>query len=274
MGVNIQPFIKDAQAIQKETGIPASIILGQIMLESGGSNPGGLSGLAYYSKNLFGIKGRGTAGSATMGTTEVYNGKSYRVKDGFAKYNSYQDSIRAHAELLSKPRYASKLKNAKSVEDYAKGIKAGGYATDPNYVNKLLGIISSNNLHQYDDKDITFKGTSGAGATGGESSSSGGKDMSFLSNVMFGVFRWSLIIGLFIVAFVFFMKAFPAVGDVAKGTASTTLDFVPGGRAVKSVSKGAKAIKKGRSASSHIKNAATVAKGVKRNAGTNQTAGG
>lgn len=270
MGVNIKPFIKDAQAIQKETGIPASIILGQIMLESGGSNPGGLSGLAYYSKNLFGIKGRGTAGSATMGTTEVYNGKTYHIKDGFAKYNSYQDSIRAHAELLSKPRYASKLKNAKSVEDYAKGIKAGGYATDPNYVNKLLGIISSNNLHQYDDKDITFKGTSGAGASG-ESSSSGGDDKSYLSNIMFGVFRWSLILGLAIVAIVFFMKAFPAVGDVAKGTASTTLDFVPGGRAVKSVSKGAKAIKKGRSASSHIKN---VSKGVKRNAGTNQTTGG
>ncbi|MGK9038713.1 glycoside hydrolase family 73 protein [Bacillus subtilis] len=271
MGVNIKPFIKDAQAIQKETGIPASIILGQIMLESGGSNPGGLSGLAYYSKNLFGIKGRGTAGSATMGTTEVYNGKTYHVKDGFAKYNSYQDSIRAHAELLSKPRYASKLKNAKSVEDYAKGIKAGGYATDPNYVNKLLGIISSNNLHQYDDKDITFKGTSGAGVSGGESSSSGADDKSYLSNIMFGVFRWSLILGLAIVAIVFFMKAFPAVGDVAKGTASTALDFVPGGRAVKSVSKGAKAIKKGRSASSHIKN---VSKGVKRNAGTNQTTGG
>ncbi|RPK06192.1 glycoside hydrolase family 73 protein [Bacillus subtilis] len=274
MGVNIKPFIKDAQAIQKETGIPASIILGQIMLESGGSNPGGLSGLAYYSKNLFGIKGKGTAGSATMGTTEVYNGKTYHIKDGFAKYNSYQDSIRAHAELLSKPRYASKLKDAKSVEDYAKGIKAGGYATDPGYVNKLLGIISSNNLHQYDDKDITFKGTSGAGATGGDSSSSGGKDMSFLSNVMFGVFRWSLIIGLGIIAVVFFMKAFPAVGDVAKGTASTTLDFVPGGRAVKSVSKGAKAIKKGRSASNHIKKAATVAKGVNKNAGISKTTGG
>ncbi|MCY8915034.1 glycoside hydrolase family 73 protein [Bacillus atrophaeus] len=257
MGVNISPFVKDAQAIQKETGIPASIILGQIMLESGGSNPGGLSGLAYYSKNLFGIKGRGTAGSATMGTTEVYGGKTHHVNAGFAKYNSYSDSIRAHAQLLSKPRYASKLKNAKSVEDYAKGIKAGGYATDPSYVNKLLGIISSNNLHQYDDGDITFKGTSGSEASG-ETSSSGGKDLSFISSIMYGTFRWSLIIGLGVVAITFFMKAFPPVGDVAKGTASTALDVVPGGRVVKSVGRGAKAIKKGKSAAPHVN------KGVKK----------
>ncbi|WP_434785675.1 glycoside hydrolase family 73 protein [Bacillus velezensis] len=229
MGVNISPFIKDAQAVQKKTGIPASIILGQIMLESGGSNPGGLSGLAYYSKNLFGIKGTGTAGTSRMNTKEVYGGKTVTVKDGFAKYNSYSDSINAHAALLSKPRYASKLKDAKSVEDYAKGIKAGGYATDPAYVSKLLGIISSNNLHQYDDKDITFKGTGGEDATGGSSGGSDSHDMSFVSSAMFGVFRWSLILGIGIVGVVFFMKAFPATDDIPDKVGKAGLDVVTRG---------------------------------------------
>ncbi|MFE2689930.1 hypothetical protein, partial [Streptomyces mirabilis] len=81
-------------------------------------------------------------------------------------------------------------------------------------------------------------------------------------------------IGFDIIALVFFMKAFPAVGDVAKGTASTAIYFVTVVSYVKSVSKGAKAIKKGRSASNHIKKAATIAKGVNKNAGTSQTAGG
>ncbi|WP_081046016.1 hypothetical protein [Bacillus amyloliquefaciens] len=93
------------------------------MLESGGSNPGGLSGLAYYSKNLFGIKGKKVRREAQQwGTTEVYNGKTYHVKDGFGKVQQLSRfHTRPRAELLSKPRYASKLKDAKSVEDYAKG---------------------------------------------------------------------------------------------------------------------------------------------------------
>lgn len=259
MAVNIQPFIKDAQAVQEKTGIPASIILGQIMLESGGSNPGGLSGLAYYSKNLFGIKGRGTAGSSTMATTEVVNGRSIRVNAGFAKYNSYYDSIMAHAKLLSSPRYASKLKNAKSVNDYAYGIKAAGYATDPNYAQKLLKIISANNLHQYDKGDLTFKPLSGDAPTS-SGSEGGGRDLSFISSIMFGTFRWSIILGLGIVAVVFFMKAFPAIGDTTKGVANTTLDLVPGGGAVKSVARGAKQIRRGKSAAS------TIRKGVNTNA--------
>ncbi|KAA0817054.1 N-acetylmuramoyl-L-alanine amidase [Bacillus licheniformis] len=253
MGVDISPFIKHAQDVQAKTGIPASIILGQIMLESGGSNPGGLSGLAYYSKNLFGIKGKGTAGSATMSTTEVVNGRSIRTNAGFAKYNSYSDSIMAHAQLLSKPRYASKLKNAKSVEDYARGIKAAGYATDPNYANKLISIISKNNLHQYDSGDISFKPLSGDSTAGGGESSSGGRDLSFVSSIMYGTFRWSIIIGLAVMAVVFFMKAFPSVGDTAKGVASTGLDVVPGGGAVKTASRAAKKVKRGQSAAGDLK---------------------
>lgn len=220
MGVNIKPFIKDAQEVNRKTGIPASIILGQIMLESGGRYPGGLSGLAYQNKNLFGIKGAGNAGSAGMATTEVVGGKVIRVNAGFAKYKSYYDSIMAHAELLSKPRYASRLKNAKTVNDYAKQIKAAGYATDPNYANKLLGIIQSNNLSQYDTGDLKFKplkggvssGNSGTVEADGESTATGsGEDKSYLSTLTFGLFRYSFIIGLVIIGVIFFLKAFPAV---------------------------------------------------------------
>ncbi|MED3103021.1 glucosaminidase domain-containing protein, partial [Bacillus thuringiensis] len=123
MALDVRPFINDAQRIQKETGIPASIILGQMVFESSGSNPGGMSGLAYNSKNLFGIKGVGPAGTTTVWSMEYDKGGG-RVS-GFRKYNSYYESMLDHARLLQTPRYASQLQNAKTFEDFARGIKAG-----------------------------------------------------------------------------------------------------------------------------------------------------
>lgn len=140
----IAPFVTDTQKLQQEKGVPASITLGQIILESLG-NYNGLSGLAFEAKNLFGIKGTGTAGSINMDTTEYVNGQSIVTNAQFAKYNTYYDSMLDHADLLLSSRYQKYLKNAKSVIEYAHGIQDAGYATDPNYANKLLKII-----YQYD----------------------------------------------------------------------------------------------------------------------------
>jgi flagellum-specific peptidoglycan hydrolase FlgJ len=140
----IAPFVADAQKLQQEKGVPASITLGQIILESLG-NYNGLSGLAFEAKNLFGIKGTGTAGSVYMATTEYVNGQPIVTNAQFAKYNTYYDSMVDHADLLLSTRYQKYLTNAKSVIEYAHGIQDAGYATDPNYANKLLKII-----YQYD----------------------------------------------------------------------------------------------------------------------------
>lgn len=140
----IKPFVADAQKLQQDKGVPASITLGQIILESSGSY-NGLSGLAYEAKNLFGIKGTGTAGSEYWDTTEYVNGKKVSKKSKFAKYKTYYDSMKAHANLLLTPRYQKYLRNVTSIVDYANGIHEAGYATDPNYVNELLKII-----YQYD----------------------------------------------------------------------------------------------------------------------------
>lgn len=216
MGVDISPFIKDAQKIQAQTGIPASIILGQIMLESGGKNPGGLSGLAYFHKNLFGVKGKGNAGSVNMPTTEYKNGKPYKTNANFRKYHSFYDSMLDHARLLQTERYAKHLRSAKSIEDYAKGIKAGGYATDTNYVNLLLGTIQKNGLNKYDNGNYTFTGVAmpGTGAATGSGGGDGGGNM--LEGMFNGILRATLFI-LCILAFAFFFfKAFPAVEQQVK----------------------------------------------------------
>ncbi|WML44824.1 glucosaminidase domain-containing protein [Neobacillus sp. PS3-40] len=145
----ITPFVLDAQKLQQEKGVPASITLGQIILESSG-NYNGLSGLAFEAKNLFGIKGTGTAGSVNWDTTEYVNGQKIVINAKFARYKTYFDSMVDHANLLLTPRYQKYLKDVTSIVDYAQGILDGGYATDPNYANKLLKVIYQYNLLELD----------------------------------------------------------------------------------------------------------------------------
>ena len=145
----IAPFVSDAQKLQQEKGIPASIILGQILLESSGRY-NGLSGLAYEAKNLFGIKGTGTAGSVYMETTEYVNGRKIISKEKFAKYKTYYDSMEDHSNLLLTSRYQKYLQDATTVADYAYGIHKAGYATDPNYPTILLRIIDQYDLQSLD----------------------------------------------------------------------------------------------------------------------------
>ncbi len=123
-------------------GIPASITLGQGILESG-SGTGPLSILA---NNHFGIK-----------CHKEWNGPSVRYDDDeaqecFRQYEDPSESYRDHSQFLtSRTRYAGLFLLGK--DDYAawaKGLKAAGYATDPRYPEKLIGIIERYQLAQYD----------------------------------------------------------------------------------------------------------------------------
>lgn len=144
-------MIEGAQQTEKEYGVPVEITLGQIILESSGSYENGLSGLAAKAKNLFGIK----AGSSwngrtvTMPTKEHTSGGTVTVNAAFRAYDSYADSIKDHAKLFQNERYQKQVKGVTNYEEYARGIARAGYATDPSYAEKLIGIIKSNNLSKY-----------------------------------------------------------------------------------------------------------------------------
>lgn len=228
MAADISPFIKDAQRLQQKTGIPASITLGQIILESSGVYKNGLSALAVNAKNLFGIKGSGNAGMQIMPTSEVVNGQVRTVQAGFKKYNSYYDSMVDHAKVLSLPRYQDKLKDAKSINDYAAGIKAGGYATDPNYATKLLSVIGSYDLHKYDSGNMTYTPIGADGKTATDSKDDSKNNA--IESVFFQTVRVIAILAIFILMIIFFLRAFPAVEDVATSA-------IPAGKAAKVIKK-------------------------------------
>ena len=202
-----QEMIQAAQLNQEKYGIPASITLGQIILESSGSYDGGVSKLAYKAKNLFGMKGAGPAGTYLINTLEESpTGNKYTTTAGFRKYNSYAESIADHGRLLTQDRYTAKTQNATTVQEYAQAIQAAGYATDSNYANKLISVINSNNLTQYDSG--TIGGVEPAAGVEEQEQETGKLDL--LGQVL----RFVLILGLLILAVVFFMKGFGMEGSL------------------------------------------------------------
>lgn len=159
MGVTLtQEMINGAIASEKKYGVPASITLGQIMLESGGSNAGGLSGLAYNYNNLFGV----TAGSSWTGKTVYMTNKNGTDGQNYRVYDSVEQSIDDHGKLLASDRYTKYTSNAKNISEYASAIKQAGYATDPNYATKLTSIIRQNGLTKYDGQTAYSIGEDGS----------------------------------------------------------------------------------------------------------------
>lgn len=137
-----------------------SIVVAQAILETGwGQSIPADASTGKNSYNLFGIKGSGPAGSVTIKSTEIENGKPVVRTSEFRAYFHYQQSIEDHAEFLRKPAY-EKVRTAKSPEEAAQALEAAGYATDPEYAEKLTRLIQTYRLSQYDqlppEEPVTF----------------------------------------------------------------------------------------------------------------------
>jgi LysM repeat protein len=133
----------------KEHGIPASITLAQGLLESGNGN----SELARNANNHFGIKC----------TPDWTGGKSYHDDDAknecFRKYKDAAQSYEDHAKFLQRSRYASLFElKPTDYKGWAHGLKKAGYATDPSYPQKLIGLIERYELYKLDQGvDVAYR---------------------------------------------------------------------------------------------------------------------
>jgi flagellar protein FlgJ len=206
-------YVPYAIQMERDTGIPAAIILGQAMLEGGASLS---SGLIKQANNFFGIKGVGNAGSVYMPTREEINGKSITVNGKFRKYNTPYDSFMDHAKLLQNPRYQKHLTSAKTLSDWASGIKAGGYATDAKYVSKLMNVITSNGLDKIGSVPVGSYAANLGKTPAGGSDALGALDVGYkedlketASDVARGITKIVVLLVLFIVGILFFINAMP-----------------------------------------------------------------
>ena len=144
----VQHLSSTAEAGSKESGIPASFMLGQAGHETGWGRSEIRNKDGSTSFNLFGIKaGKGWTGKvAEVTTTEYINGVPRKVVAKFRAYDSYEDSFRDYARLITdNPRYEKAQATARtgSAVAYAAELQKAGYATDPEYARKLSGAIQS-----------------------------------------------------------------------------------------------------------------------------------
>lgn len=138
----IDKFKDNAIRIMHETGVPASIILGVAMHESGS----GKSAIAQNLNNQFGVKGGGGA---------VYYRHNKKVKSSYKRYDSVKDSFQDFARIMTERKQFSHLADKFTSYDYknwAKGIQRSGYCSSRTWASQVMSIIKKYNLDDLDTK--------------------------------------------------------------------------------------------------------------------------
>ena len=133
-----------AEAASEELGVSPQALIAQAVLETGWGQhihrlPNGKS-----SYNLFNIKAdsRWDGQKVTVSTLEYSGGIAEKQKANFRAYGSYQESFDDYIHFLkNNPRYTDALQNAEHAASYVKELQQAGYATDPNYANKVINIM-------------------------------------------------------------------------------------------------------------------------------------
>ncbi len=133
-----------AQSAAKELGVDARALVAQAALETGWGKRHIKHADGSTSHNLFGIKANGWNGAvARVPTLEFRDGALRRETADFRAYGSYAEAFDDYARFLTEnPRYRQALA-AGDAAGFAHGLQAAGYATDPAYAQKILGVLGS-----------------------------------------------------------------------------------------------------------------------------------
>lgn len=147
----VEKLAPHAKELQQGYGVLPSIILGQAILESNW----GQSQLASEYKNLFGIKASGNQPKISLETKEYMNEQWITIQGDFKVYSTWEESLDDHTMLFvngtnwNSQLYAGVL-TATDYKQAAQALQTAGYATDPDYANKIISVIETYNLDRYD----------------------------------------------------------------------------------------------------------------------------
>ncbi|EME3523362.1 glycoside hydrolase family 73 protein [Enterococcus faecium] len=147
----IERLVPHAQELQDGYGVLPSIILGQAILESNW----GKSTLASKYNNLFGIKAYGDQKKVSLETKEFVNEEWITIQGDFKVYDSWEQSMDDHTQLFVQgvdwnPALYEKVITATNYQEAAQALQEAGYATDPDYAQKIIQVIETYQLNQYD----------------------------------------------------------------------------------------------------------------------------
>lgn len=150
----VKPFAEKAAA---ELNVSPDVLLAQAALETGWGKH-----LIHDTKgnntfNIFNIKATGWQGkSVTVNTVENKQGVAQQERSAFRQYEGYEQSFADYVALIkNNPRYKEALSAGDDSEGYADALQKAGYATDPDYAQKIKRLINSDSIRAVTGVDLS-----------------------------------------------------------------------------------------------------------------------
>ena len=145
----VRHLLPMAERAAESSGINPLVMVAQAALETGWGRHMIEGKTGSPSFNLFGIKAdqRWSGESVDIATTEFREGLPMSERASFRAYPDYESSFRDYASFLeSNPRYRDLLAAADDPDKFALGLQEAGYATDPNYGEKIRRILNADTM--------------------------------------------------------------------------------------------------------------------------------
>ena len=143
--INTVGVLARNEYLSRDVWILPSVCIAQGALESGWN---------LEASSLFGIKGEGF----TATTSEYYNGHYVEIEDSFRSYPNVASAVVGYYDFLrDTPRYANALNNSDykdTVDKLIHTTDGAPYATDPEYISKVISIIEQYNLTEWDKREV------------------------------------------------------------------------------------------------------------------------
>lgn len=138
-------ILPDVIDVAKELGVNPKVLAAQAALETGWGKSILRKNDGSLSHNLFNIKAHRGWDKETVGvkTLEYRGGVPRKEYAKFRSYDTFKESLNDYVDFLhSNPRYKTALQKTADPRSYVQALQDAGYATDPNYANKIMKIFS------------------------------------------------------------------------------------------------------------------------------------
>ncbi len=140
----VTALIEPAKNVQEKLGVPFQVVIAQAALETGWGQKIIKDDNGASSNNLFNIKAdkRWSGDKIQKETLEFEQGAMIKKSAPFRAYQSLSESVNDYVNFLSDgDRYQGALHNSGDVEHFLHGLQKAGYATDPQYANKIMATL-------------------------------------------------------------------------------------------------------------------------------------
>ena len=146
-------FVKQLMPIAKKSadkiGVDPKILIAQAALETGWGEHIIHNEKGLPSFNLFGIKNSESwkGESVKINTLEVESGEFVKRKESFRSYENFEKSFEDIVNFISEnPRYKEAMEVVSDAKKFIQSVQDAGYATDPDYANKIMSIFNRDTL--------------------------------------------------------------------------------------------------------------------------------